>query len=337
MENKRIQLSSRLFGKLSETLVIDLKGNFFTCSIRNLYHNSNENGIITTEIFNSNEKDNNSFDFNKNSELTFFKGLQPLNDNGKWPKDGRQSMKIGKFLRLFYDNILILEDVGDHSIETNIIKDRFIELMVAKFKGGHLEIKVSSDVSSIYGIDEDDNSGTLSHDCHLFANMYDQMDNLKIAYALNKDGELIGRALLWDNVKNENTGETFKFMDRIYGVESTIAAFKNWAINNGYLHKVKQSYSINDITDGNTNYDIKFSVDIGFDSDGIEGMPYMDSLFGWAGTRLSSVSGYIVRCVMQGLVMMRFIMLGIIDVVKVVIMTIFISVNAVRMMFIIQM
>jgi hypothetical protein len=63
-----------------------------------------------------------------------------------------------------------------------------------------------------------------------------------IAFA-NEDSEyIIGRALLWNNVYNSHTGDYIKCMDRVYGTEVTINAFKRWGTNNGYYVKAEQTY-----------------------------------------------------------------------------------------------
>ncbi len=64
----------------------------------------------------------------------------------------------------------------------------------------------------------------------------------KVKMIINTEGDkLRTRALLWEECSDRN-GNVFKVMDRIYYTyDHEIEAFKKWAIDNGYLHKLDQS------------------------------------------------------------------------------------------------
>jgi hypothetical protein len=56
------------------------------------------------------------------------------------------------------------------------------------------------------------------------------------------DNKVRARALLWDNVKEFDSDNTYKFMDRIYTVyDHDVDVFKKWAKENGYMTKYEQS------------------------------------------------------------------------------------------------
>ncbi len=66
-------------------------------------------------------------------------------------------------------------------------------------------------------------------------------DQIKMLINVDENGKLKTRALLWDNVTDEK-GNSYKVMDRIYSVyDYEISSFKQWASDNGYIHKLEQS------------------------------------------------------------------------------------------------
>jgi hypothetical protein len=114
-----------------------------------------------------------------------------------------------------------------------------------------------------------------STNCEEFFGIYEQ--NASMLIALNSDQYIVGRALLWDNVKNNGNDVTIKFMDRIYGSDIAIEAFKTWAIKNGYYHKAFQSYQdpeavINPLT--KCREDINMTIRV---TGGHHYYPYMDT------------------------------------------------------------
>jgi hypothetical protein len=92
--------------------------------------------------------------------------------------------------------------------------------------------------------------------------------NVDMLIALNQDGLLCGRAILW----KADCGT--KIMDRIYGTDVMVEKFKRWAIDNDYVHKEYQSYDSSSSwigKDGCFNQDYEITVN------NIRKMPYMDS------------------------------------------------------------
>jgi len=107
--------------------------------------------------------------------------------------------------------------------------------------------------------------------CEDFFGIYvNNPDKCKMLIAANDNG-IIGRALLW--ITDCGT----KLMDRIYGNEITISAFKKWALNNGYMHKLKQSYSNDTDWVTSTGEIVSETYDITLDNSSNEYYPYMDT------------------------------------------------------------
>ena len=224
------------------------------------------------------DKSPNCFDIRGN-ELSYFKGIQNINEHGKWGRDGRQIMKPSKFLKLIRSAITTTDEQ---------LLNRTIELLATKIQPKPIKILVSYDVSGIYNTPTASRgTGTLGGSCMRYeaAGSYDgqqyvtSYDGLcKIAYALDANGNLMSRALLWEDVEDHDSGEIFKFMDRIYGSESSIRSMKEWAEYNGYFVKSEQTFSNNLLVNSNGDKHLDYHVDADIDEDSHEGMPYMDTL-----------------------------------------------------------
>jgi len=190
---------------------------------------------------------------------------QQFTDSGAWSRDGRQVIKTGKFVQELIERDVMYLQSGDTVIDsvndtTKPIVTRFCELKAGAVRATASEdvIQISNDPSSIYQMATAEGTGSLGsscmrpnsgHTCRHGAPFYSRIEGLKIAYTVNARNQLTGRALIWDdcsfiNEDNEvETEGTFKFMDRIYGSEQTIANFKQWAKDNGYWHKAEQNSS----------------------------------------------------------------------------------------------
>ena len=178
------------------------------------------------------------------------------------------------------------------------VLNRFIEYISVENDNCDINIIESEDIVQVYSIECGYNTGTLEDSCmrcdegsdnldkkpnlpYRLQEFYDHIKGLgakvSILYALDDDGRLTGRALLWKGALSRSIDSPFDFVDRIYGNESTINAFKSYAMENGYFHKVEQSYRNNDL----------YSVDEGIIKDphiqlngdfNIPFAPYMDTL-----------------------------------------------------------
>lgn len=108
-------------------------------------------------------------------------------------------------------------------------------------------VQVSEDVASVYKTDTSESleSCMVYEDIpsHRFK-IYNDIKSCKIAYIV-EHGLLVARALLWDDVTDEETGEKYKIMDRIYSADDDLLAImQNWAIKNGYTRKARQALHV---------------------------------------------------------------------------------------------
>lgn len=174
------------------------------------------------------------------------------NDQNKDPFGdgiGRQTIKIGRFVRKFLTKNAFQEfGIKDSDIEkfVNFYKSYF------NYDPSKLQIVEGDDVKKYYLEDNyfrpgGYNYGTLWNSCmrqperNKFMNLY-VFNNVKMLVLFTDDGKVRARALLWNNVKEFDSDETFKFMDRIYSVyDHDVDIFKKWAKENGYLTKWEQN------------------------------------------------------------------------------------------------
>lgn len=180
------------------------------------------------------------FTIKKNGEMTYTPSNKEtiINDDA-WSTSCRQEIKYGKGLRKMLSTIYDFEP-------------KYIELLSNKISEklkfcGEFRVVTGKDITLWYHYSRyGSNTGSLRNSCMKHSSCQEYFgiyeDSAKMLIATNKDGELMGRALLWDDVKNIDSNETIKFMDRIYGNDITIEAFKTWAYANGYYHKAYQNY-----------------------------------------------------------------------------------------------
>jgi hypothetical protein len=145
-----------------------------------------------------------------------------------------------------------VSSTGDKACFTGV--QRFHEEIIESLKPFSEEILISSDPAEIYSLSTaDSDCGTLGTSCMRSENrsqytcakstdFFKHIPFLKIAYILNKEGKLKARALMWENVTDNDSGKKFTFIDRIYGTDKSVIGMKEWAHSNGYYCKVNQSY-----------------------------------------------------------------------------------------------
>lgn len=205
-----------------------------------------------------------NFTIKTNGDMTYLPGNKEtiLSDNNKWSITGRQEIKYGKGIRKIFSSVYNMTE-KDVEILSNKLTEKF------KFCG-EFKVVVGETITKYYhGRTYAPNSGTLNSscmrgsECNEYFGIYEK--NASMLIALNSDGYIMGRAILWDNVERNDNDVTIKFMDRIYGNDVAIEAFKTWAINNGYYHKAFQSYQdpeavINPVTKCRENIDMTIRV-----------------------------------------------------------------------------
>lgn len=237
----------------------------------------------------------NFFCFNKQNKITYWdikKGDQPLTEDGKWKKEGRQEMKPGRFFLYFspyfrvYDNNFSC--VPNNDTVVGKVLARAAELFVARIKGENedIEFKISEDPYDIYITNCDETSYNLcnscmrpnsAHDCRLYAEFYNYIPELKIVYKKNNYGGLVFRALLW-KAKIFGTDKEITFLDRVYGTESIVDRMIGIAKENGWYYRY---FSSDRIWNDDTRISLALEVPLPIKAiDYLEtvGSPYIDTL-----------------------------------------------------------
>ena len=190
------------------------------------------------------EFDDRHFTINKSGKMTYTRANTPttMSSEGKWSTENRISIKYGKGLRKALSMIKVT--LPDKAIEqlSNSLK------AIYSFDGKY---EVVSGQQLKYWYNEEqymNSSGSLNSSCMKYeacANYLDILvDNCELLIARHPihQEKIIGRALLWHNVHFPQLGLTKTFMDRIYGSEVTINAFKEYAEQKGYVRKRYQDY-----------------------------------------------------------------------------------------------
>ena len=236
----------------------------------------------------------NSFTIRHDKITSNANGIQEMTHSGQWTRQGRQELRISKFLKAFEPNISVNKfeheikeqglDLSDKEKDILLgkIKSRYIELLSTDLKPNDIDILISENVSGIYRTRTSPNgTGSLSSSCmnaesdHMtseFVTMYNGVS--RIAYSKDSEGRLTSRALVWDIVINEKENGTL--LDRIYGAENSISAYKQLAKEKGWWTKQEQSADCLPIVNGTEwaeIYRTKDKVDIE-DSEA----PYVDTL-----------------------------------------------------------
>ena len=214
-----------------------------------------------------------NFSFNDGCTASFLPANKPLlfHESGEKFTANFQQMKIGKAIRQLCNTTLGI-GASDSQIEqmTNKIKSQFAPI----------EILTSDNIHEIYALNQGDSSetGTLSDSCmrnksYLY-NDLSSSENCEILYALNCEGELIARALLWTACDGS------KVMDRIYGTDANIEKFKAYAKSQGYYCKARQSYSdINTFICPTTGETIEKYFTIDIEEIDEESAPFLDTFY----------------------------------------------------------
>jgi len=177
-----------------------------------------------------------AFAFNDPELATFLPAGKPaLKDftTGKiWDKFN-QTQKIGKAVRYILDCCGIKYLDGHIEQITNYIKAANTPLAF-QYSGEAINI------SQIYDLEAAEGCGSLNNSCMRgYGDYYkdlDSSDSVQCIYTQNEEGQLTSRALLW------TTRRGSKILDRIYGTDATITAYKELAKEKGWYHKELQSY-----------------------------------------------------------------------------------------------
>ena len=157
-----------------------------------------------------------------------------MSSNTEWVTKGRQEGKYGKVIRKIINEQVPRLKYSDHDIE------KLVNHIKAESSDGSFRIVSGDDILDWYDGDsyhDREDTGTLGSSCMResgcrgFLELYAENPNQIKMVILVKAGMLIGRALIWED----------KWMDRIYGTDAIIKAFKNFAKDKGYHCKAEQS------------------------------------------------------------------------------------------------
>ena len=278
------QITINKYASESPSLEYQLMSSSLKDSIYDIAYNTsnNDNGYLLRNLISylrhmefAKGQDRN-FTIRKNGEMTYLPANKEsiVTDNERWEKTGRQEIKYGKGIRKIFSHVY---DITEKEVEmlSNKLSERF------KFCG-EFRVVEGKDITLWYHHSRyENNSGSLNgscmkhSSCQGYFGIYE--DSAKMLIAVNKEGRLIGRALLWDDVESSEISNNIKLMDRIYGNDITIEAFKTWAYANGYYHKAYQSYSdLESIINPNTKQREDHELTIKA-TGGHEMYPYMDT------------------------------------------------------------
>lgn len=172
-----------------------------------------------------------------------------VTDEGKWRREGRQEIKIGKLANRLL-NEEGLKNLAERDFEkfTNEVKSYISVIGDEDGNGKKIQFKVVKGNDIAYYYNENTYSRLLGKEhslfnscmryenCEDYFNIYTYNEDVcSMLVAFDKNMEVLGRALLWVSVDNK------KYMDTIYTHESLYQAFRNWAIENKYYYKKQQS------------------------------------------------------------------------------------------------
>tara|TARA_R110002167_G_scaffold331706_1_gene538349 strand:- start:3453 stop:4769 length:1317 start_codon:yes stop_codon:yes gene_type:complete len=192
------------------------------------------------------EKSTRHVHLEKNHSITFLpKGKKTeLNEEYStgetWTSKNRQSAKYGKVLKK-----LLSEHSPDLKIK-EVDVEKLVNLIKAELSEGDFSEVQGDDIAKWYHhrTYTSKESASLGNSCmrtmgpEVFK-IYSINPDVAKMIILVKDEKLVGRAILW-KVEDE---KEFKWMDRVYGSDSIIEAFKLYAQQKGYFYKRKQTYN----------------------------------------------------------------------------------------------
>ena len=165
-----------------------------------------------------------------------------------------QNMKIGRIVSKLFNK----EKISELKLLSSEI-EYFVNSYKSWFEKNMLGFKIvtGNEIRQWYDLENYStiSKGTLWNSCMRYKNklkfldLYCKNPNIKMLILTSmEDGveKLRGRALIWDEViinnHFNNPQKDIKIMDRIYSIlDSDVILFKNWAYDNGYIHKLEQN------------------------------------------------------------------------------------------------
>lgn len=163
-----------------------------------------------------------------------------LNEDGSWKRENRQEGRPAKIVRRFirsdFSDVWLTDK--DFEIFANLIKSQDISAI------GDFKMVSGEDIRYWYdGNRYARNTGSLYNSCMRYEQCQPYFDiyvhNPEVCRMLvlvNK-GALYGRALVW------SLGDNKFYMDRIYGNDMVIEGFKDYAREQGWIHRYYNTYN----------------------------------------------------------------------------------------------
>jgi hypothetical protein len=187
-----------------------------------------------------------------------------LNEHGKWARNGRQDMKVGKMAKnLLTELAMIQNNIEATDLEkfSNLVKSYISVIGDEDGEGKKIVFDVINgdkiydayfvdNYSKILGTDTNLFNSCMRYDsCRDYLDIYvDNVEVVSLLVASDCNGKVLGRAILW--VMHDGK----KAMDTIYAHESLTPSFIQWANDNNYFYKSRQSCHHSDfdkhLTDG---------------------------------------------------------------------------------------
>lgn len=208
------------------------------------------------------------------------------NEDGTWSRQGRQEGKPGRIVQRILtpearaqltDKDLAM--FGDNTRGAGLLDSGVIHIVsgpdIAKWYRG--DTYAPGDTSL--------QNSCMRHDhCASYFGLYtDNPDRCRMAIMLDADERLIGRALIWQTDNSET------YLDRIYGQDDVVQAFKAYAMEQGWYSRYTQTYDNKNMIvtpEGAMIYKtMRVSLDTAHGS-----YPYVDTF-----TYLASDEGYVTN------------------------------------------
>lgn len=189
----------------------------------------------------------------------------------------KKSYGFGKGL----ERIFKLMDLDVGLLTEDKIKE--CSLFLKNFGKGELKVYGGDMIAHWYNhkqMTESGDQGTMSSGCMRHDEMEDSIeamysDNAGIIVMLDgtDNSKILGRANLWV------TDDGVKFMDRIYGAETVMQSFKDWAKDNGYAYKRRQVYDNPEVIVGSDGVVRNMELKITLDMDKLEDLYHVEGRF----------------------------------------------------------
>lgn len=236
--------------------------------------------LLTTQLHHNTAREYNieydrHFDLTSDGKLTYLARNKPtkLSSNDKWVPDSRTQIKYGKGLRKIaannaqYMSDQIFETFHNYTFSKFHFTDTFKILQGHGISNGYHGSNYASESGSL-------NSSCMRYDeCQSYLKIYTNNSQISLLVSSNTDNMITGRALIFKTTIDD---QPVTIMDRIYGNDKTVQAFKDYANTNNMLHKKEQNYHNSVFVAPNGSL-IRENVQIQLDNTTFNSYPYMDT------------------------------------------------------------